>query len=95
MSATRLRTVKLLSEITDDYFYLEDLIEKLGMNQATESKALKNAREQVRTLSAMPSFDPVHHPVYDTRPRMPWDFSRTAPSFGCNTPHDRKRISQK
>ena len=51
MSATRLRTVKLLSEITDDYFYLEDLIEKLGMNQATESKALKNAREQVKTLS--------------------------------------------
>ena len=51
MSVTRLRTVKLLSEITDDYFYLEDLIEKLGMNQATESKALKDAREQVRMLS--------------------------------------------
>ena len=65
MSATRLRTVKLLSEITDDYFYLEDLIEKLGMNQATESKALKNAREQVRTLSTMPSFDPVHLCVYE------------------------------
>ena len=48
MSATRLKTVKLLSEITDDYFYLEDLIEKLGMNHATESKALKSAREQVR-----------------------------------------------
>ena len=59
MSATRLRTVKLLSEITDDYFYLEDLIEKLGMNQATESKALKNAREQVRT-ELMPSFDLIH-----------------------------------
>ena len=51
--------MKLLSEITDDYFYLEDLIEKLGMNQATESKALKNAREQVRT-ELMPSFDLVH-----------------------------------
>ena len=38
MSVTRLRTVKLLSEITDDYFYLEDLIDKLGMNEATESR---------------------------------------------------------
>ena len=55
MSATRLRTVKLLSEITDDYFYLEDLIEKLGMNQATESKALKNAREQVKISSTKPN----------------------------------------
>lgn len=51
MSVTRLRTVKLLSEITDDYFYLEDLIDKLGMNEATESKALRNAREQVRIAS--------------------------------------------
>lgn len=48
MSVTRLRTVKLLSEITDDYFYLEDLIDKLGMNEATESKALRNAREQAQ-----------------------------------------------
>ena len=47
MSATTLRAVKLLSEITEDYFYFEDLIEKLGMNKATESKTLKNAREQV------------------------------------------------
>ena len=56
MSATRLRTVKLLSEITDDYFYLEDLIDKLGMNQATESKALRNAREQVRIFSRTGKF---------------------------------------
>ena len=46
MSVARLRTVKLLSEITEDYFYLENLIEKLGMNTATDSKALKNTLEQ-------------------------------------------------
>ena len=50
MSVTTLRAVKLLSEITEDYFYLEDLIEKLDMNKATESKTLKNAREQVVSI---------------------------------------------
>ena len=88
--------MKLLSEITDDYFYLEDLIEKLGMNQATESKALKNAREQVKISSTKPNLIWYYIIMFtNTRPRKPSDFSRTAPSFGCNTPHDRKRTSQK
>ena len=94
MSATRLRTVKLLSEITDDYFYLEDLIDKLGMNQATESKALRNAREQVRISSITGKFSLLFFKMHQipTRLRRPSDFSRTAPNSGCSTPQDRRRM---
>ena len=93
MSVTRLRTVKLLSEITDDYFYLEDLIEKLGMNQATESKALKDAREQVRILSTSVNLPSCYFVTkISTRLKKPLDSSRIAPNFGCSTPQDRKRM---
>ena len=93
MSMTRLRTVKLLSEITEDYFYLENLIEKLGMNKATDSKALKNTLEQASISFNVDSAIPAKCqtcPFKKIRLGRPSDFSRTAPTFGCNTLESRK-----